>query len=242
MLQYLCLYEGGITMGRLFKVETHLHTAEGSACAKSSGAEMARAYKAHGYDTIIITDHFFGGNTAVPKNLPWEERIDRYFKGYENAKAEGDKIGLTVLPGMEWAYHGIEFLTYGLPKSWLCAHPEMEEWEPETFMEKAHMMDAFIVHAHPFRWSDTPMLYPLYVDGVEVYNAGNPDKANELAKDYAARFRLPTTAGSDEHNHAAFRGSGMAFQTPIATISDFIRAVRTNQPYEALLSDGKWSK
>lgn len=227
-------------MNRIYKVETHLHTSEGSACAKSSGTQMARAYKEHGYDTIIITDHFFGGNTAIPKNLPWEERIDLYFKGYENAKAEGEKIGLTVLPGMEWAYHGIEFLTYGLPESWIKAHPEMEDWTPETFMEKAHMMDAFIVHAHPYRWSDTPNLYPMYVDGVETYNAGNPEKANALAADFARRFRLPTTAGSDEHDHTHFRGAGMAFQTPISTISDFIRAVRTQMPYEPILSSGQW--
>lgn len=48
----------------MFGYETHLHTAEGSACASASGAEQARRYKALGYDGIIVTDHFF--NETVP--------------------------------------------------------------------------------------------------------------------------------------------------------------------------------
>lgn len=51
-------------MENLFTIETHLHTAQGSACAVSTGEEMARAHKAAGYDAIILTDHFFGGNTG----------------------------------------------------------------------------------------------------------------------------------------------------------------------------------
>ena len=110
-------------MDKLYTVETHLHTSQGSACAHSTGAEMARAHKAAGYDTIIITDHFFGGNTAVPRDLPWAQRIELFCAGYEQAKQEGDKIGLTVLFGWEWAWHGTEFLTYGLDKAYLLAHP-----------------------------------------------------------------------------------------------------------------------
>ena len=43
--------------------ETHMHTSEASACAGSTGAQMARAYKEAGYTGIIVTDHFFYGNT-----------------------------------------------------------------------------------------------------------------------------------------------------------------------------------
>ena len=77
-------------MENLFTIETHLHTAQGSACAVSTGEEMARAHKAAGYDAIILTDHFFGGNTAEPRDLPWAERIERYCAGYEQARAVGE--------------------------------------------------------------------------------------------------------------------------------------------------------
>ena len=57
----------------MFRYETHLHTAEGSACASASGAEQARRYKAIGYDGIIVTDHFFNGNCAVTNFDSWED-------------------------------------------------------------------------------------------------------------------------------------------------------------------------
>ena len=53
--------------------ETHMHTSEGSACGQSAGAEMARAYAENGYTGIIVTDHFFYGNTAADRRLPWSE-------------------------------------------------------------------------------------------------------------------------------------------------------------------------
>ena len=49
--------------------DTHVHTSEASACAKNTGAEMARAAKAAGYTGIIITDHAWNGNTLSNVNI-----------------------------------------------------------------------------------------------------------------------------------------------------------------------------
>ena len=58
-----------------FLYETHMHTCLASACGVSTGKEHAQFYKDAGYTGIIMTDHFFRGNTAVPRNLPdWKER------------------------------------------------------------------------------------------------------------------------------------------------------------------------
>ena len=37
-----------------YKYETHMHTSQGSACGRSTGAEMARAYKEAGYFLTVI--------------------------------------------------------------------------------------------------------------------------------------------------------------------------------------------
>lgn len=76
--------------------ETHLHTAEGSACGRNTGGEMAAACKEYGYAGIFVTDHNWGGNTAVDREKPWDEWVNEFCKGYESAKAEGDRIGLDV--------------------------------------------------------------------------------------------------------------------------------------------------
>lgn len=69
--------------------EVHLHTNAASACARSAGSEYISYYKNLGYDGIIVTDHFFNGNCCVPKDLPWDERVDIFCSGYEDARAEG---------------------------------------------------------------------------------------------------------------------------------------------------------
>ena len=108
-----------------FKYETHLHTSEASDCAESSGAELVDYYKAAGYAGFVVTDHFFNGNTCIPENLTWEERVNLFCKGYEKAAARGKAVGFDVFFGFEYNFLGTEFLIYGLGKTWLTEHPEI---------------------------------------------------------------------------------------------------------------------
>lgn len=121
----------------MYKYETHMHTREASACAWSSGAEMAEKYKSEGYTGIIVTDHFFNGNSAIPRDLPWKERIELYCKGYENAKARGDRIGLDVFFGFEYGDGGSDFLVYGLDKQWLIENDHILDIGLTNFLEYA---------------------------------------------------------------------------------------------------------
>ncbi len=131
--------------------ETHMHTCLASACGVSTGKEHARYYKERGYTGIIITDHFFGGNTAVDRSLPWEQRIDVFWRGYEDALEEGLKIGLDVFFGLEQNYSGDEFLIYGLTKDYMKAHPELEHWTRREQLECVHAQGGAVIQAHPFR-------------------------------------------------------------------------------------------
>jgi len=161
----------------MFRYETHLHTAEGSACASASGAEQARRYKALGYDGIIVTDHFFNGNCAVTNFDSWEDRVNKFCKGYENAKEEGDKIGLKVFFGLEYSYFGADLLTYGIDKDFLLANDNISDISFYQFADRVHKAGGVLVHAHPFREADWYIheikLLPKWIDGVEVYNSGN---------------------------------------------------------------------
>ena len=40
------------------KIEMHVHTSEGSSCAKAEAQEIVKAYGEAGYDAIVITNHF----------------------------------------------------------------------------------------------------------------------------------------------------------------------------------------
>lgn len=218
--------------------ETHLHTCQGSACGVSTGSEHARYYKRHGYQGIIITDHFFGGNTAVPDSLPWDKRIQRFCSGYEDALEEGRRIGLDVFFGWEQGYGDDEYLVYGLDKEWLLAHPEVERWSRREQLEGVHAAGGCVIQAHPFRtrgYIQHVRLGKRYADGAEVANGGNNGYNDAAAYRYAKEYGLVMTAGSDNHNAltAMLRPDtimGIELDEPLGSIHDLVRLIREHQP------------
>ena len=142
---------------------------------------MARAYQKAGYAGIVVTDHFFYGNTAADRSLPWKDWVEQFCKGYEHAKEEGDKIGLQVFFGWESGYHGTEFLIYGLNKEWLFEHPEIKDADVKEQYELVHAGGGIVSHAHPFREEDyipEIRLFPDCVDAVEGINATHESPAS----------------------------------------------------------------
>ena len=185
------------------RYETHLHTCQASARGRSTGAEHARFYKEKGYTGIIVTDHFFGGNVVrEARSGPWEERVARFCSGYEDAKAEGDRIGLDVFFAWEETFEGDDYLVYGLDKAWLLAHPEVEHWSRAEQFEQVHRYGGCVIQAHPFRcWdyiSQIHLSLPL-CDGVEVLNGGNLPLWDAYARRYAVDHGMYMTSGSDNH-------------------------------------------
>ncbi len=221
----------------MYKIETHLHTSEGSKCGAASGREQADARFAEGYSTIFVTDHFFRGNTRPDRRLPWKDYINEFCSGYEHAKERGDEIGLNVLFGFEDNFHGAEFLIYGIDKNWLLAHPEMIQWTPWEEYAKVHEAGGFMVQAHPYR--EAPYLfgislYPKYCDAVEVINASQTKAMNDRAKWYAEQYHLPVTAGSDIHSVIPI-GGGMLVPEEITTTEQYIELIRSGkQNYELI--------
>ena len=228
--------------------ETHIHTSEGSACSIATGQEMARACKEYGYTGIFITDHNWGGNTAVDRSLPWDEWVNVFCKGYENAKAEGDKIGLDVFFGYEAGFHGTEFLLYGIDKEWMLANPGIRQADIEEQYKLVHANGGMVIHAHPYReegYIPEVRLFPEWVDGVEGVNAmhsnshsrahNNPE-FDKRAIAYAKKHHFPMTAGSDIHTTNLF-GGGVAFKRKLASPADYIKAVLSGEDY--VLTNGE---
>ena len=216
----------------MFLTETHLHTSESSACGRATGAEQAEQYKALGYDTIFVTDHFMNGNSAVDRSLPWKEQVEAYCLGFENAKKRGDEIGLTVLFGIEYGWAASDFLVYGVDKEWLLGYPDTLRIDVREFCDRVHAAGGCIVQAHPFREADyisDIKLLPWHTDGVEVFNSGNrQDVFNDRARWYAEQYGKPMTAGSDCHAvDPNGRFAGVYTERKIETAADYVEAVNT---------------
>ncbi len=228
-------------MGYLY--ETHLHTCQGSACGVSTGKEHVRFYRDLGYTGIIMTDHFFGGNTSIPRNLSWEERIDLFFRGYEEALEEGLKVGLDVFFGLEQNFDHDEYLVYGLTKEYMKSHPEMEHWTRREQLDRVHEAGGAVIQAHPFRmraYMDIIRIGDLFADGAEAANAGNWPLDDARAYAYARRKNLLMTAGSDNHHSPKEQVFGVELEEKLTCIQDYARVILERKPIGLHVPEDRW--
>ena len=226
-----------------FLYETHMQTCQASACGKSTGKEHARFYKEQGFDGIILTDHFFGGNTSIDRSLPWEKRIDLFWSGYEDAKEEGDKIGLDVFFGLEQNIHFDEYLIYGLTKEYMKAHPEMEHWTRRQQLEEVHRAGGCVIQAHPFRirdYMDRIRIGVGYSDGIEVANAGNEPLDDARAWRYGQEKGLVMTAGSDNHRSPATTLFGVRLEKRLTSIDDYVKIILEKEEIGLYAPEGRF--
>jgi len=214
--------------------ETHLHTRDGSSCGVSSGREYVQRYLDLGYTGVIITDHFFNGNTRADRNLPWKKWVQEYCRGYEITREEGSRRGLDVFFGWEETIDGNDYLIYGLDKEWLLAHPEAAYWTPREQFYEVTRYGGCVVLAHPFRFAQNMNRVSDLngcVHGVEAANSGNSQISDALAWAYAKKLRVSATAGSDIHYAADIRTNtvfGVYLDKKMETIADYVIAVLNN--------------
>lgn len=233
--------------------ETHLHTKQASACSANTGYDMAKAAREAGYTGIIVTDHNWGGNTGIDRDLPWEEWIKEFEKGYLDAKRYGDTHDFDVFFGYEAGYEGTEFLIYGVDAAWMMAHPEIRTATVEEQYRLVHEAGGMVIHAHPYReeWYIPEIrLFPKHVDGVEGVNAThschlskshNVPEYDVRAIAYANKEGLPMTAGSDIHSTLMF-GGGTAFKRRLTSIKDYCEAIRSGEDYVITNGDVVYDK
>ena len=216
--------------------ETHMHTSPASGCSDTKGREYIPRYIDAGYSGMIITDHFFHGNTGIDRSLPWREFVNGFCAGYEDALNEGIKRNFPVFFGWEETFQGDDYLVYGLDKQWLLDHPEVIRYSRKEQYEQVKAAGGCVVQAHPFReahYIPAINLCPELADGIEIFNAGNEMKWNSLAFWWAGLLDLPVTAGSD--NHHANRMcpenlAGVILDHPLECIQDYVKVIKEQQP------------
>lgn len=234
---------GGNVM--LYKYETHTHTSEGSKCGKIDGASLVRFYKELGYTGVFITNHFFNGNTAVPRELPWNEWVKEYYRAYTICKEEGDRIGMDVFFGWEYSIQGNDFLIYGLGPGFLYDNPDQLSWTVRDYMKRVREAGGMVIHAHPFReadYIDHIRLIPRECDGVEVINTSMKNEVNRCAEWYAEQYGLIKSAGSDNHVGKRTKLGGVYLPERITDEQHFIRLMKDGRAelfFDRYDEDGK---
>lgn len=215
----------------MYKYDLHTHASGCSLCALRTPAEMARACYEAGLSGMVLTDHFLNGYTAVDRALPWEQKIRRYLQNYEEARAEGEKWGIDVLFGYEYATGGgMEVLTYGVTGEFLLQNPDLCDIPLADYARRVHGAGGYLSQAHPFRrrpyidGSVKPC--PQVLDGAEVINGGNDPAWDQEALAFARLHKLGFTAGSDAHDLPAVGRAGILSPRRLRTGAGLVELLR----------------
>jgi predicted metal-dependent phosphoesterase TrpH len=159
-------------------IDLHVHTSRYSGCAEFlAPREIAKRAREVGLDAVVLTDHDVLWENEERDTLQAENPEIRFFRGLE-CTTDG---GHLVLVGLEDA----GALTRGI------AFAEA--------IRLAHLQDAAVILAHPFRDSDPDKLPLGLVDAIEVASTSFHDGDTEASCALASRWGKPTVASSDAH-------------------------------------------
>lgn len=221
------------------KYEMHVHTAECDICAHVAAKDIVRMYQQKGYSGLVITDHYFAMSFDWFADDLTEgthyEFVDRWLRGYREAKKEGDKIGMTVLLGAEVRLDGPninDYLIYGIDEDFLFRAPYLNRLSSLQELISVLPENACVVQAHPFRDNMT-VQSPDLLFGIEVNNGGTELFRNDLARTFAAHYGKPMLSGSDFHHADHLARGGISTDADIQSIQDLVRVLRSGN-YELI--------
>ena len=178
--------------------------------------ELLAACRARGVDRVVVTDHWSIAGALAAQRLDAE----RVIVGEEVLTDKGELLAA--------------FVTEEIPRG----TPYREA------ISRLREQGAFISVSHPFdqrrsRWTQEDMeeLAPL-VDAIETFNSRNlSPRYNAEAAEFAKRFGLPGTAGSDAHTSEEVGRATM--KLPEFTDADSLRRVIREAEFQAQ-SSGPW--
>lgn len=181
-----------------FKTEAHAHVLPASKCSQISEEELGRYYADVGFDTVVLTNHFYIGSGCV--------NADDYLKCYYNTKKHAEKYGVNIVLGMEVRFVNDEnpindYLVYGVDEDDALKVEKLLEGTYNDFYEKFKNDKNVIVQAQPYR-ANMVLADINHLDGFELFNvhpnhAWYVGKALMLAKE---NKKLIVTGGTDFHH------------------------------------------
>jgi hypothetical protein len=223
---------------KTLKIDLHLHTLYGSACAYMDPDQLISQAKLIGLDGVCITEH----------NQLWDQAAIERLR---------DKHNFLIIGGVEVSTDLGEILVFGLHQSVLQVY---EAVQLRAMVDEA---DGIMVMAHPFRSEpelfshfdgvdsdrdrrllkeiqkvgQRPVFYLL--DALEIYNGRSGFKETAFTAAVAQFVNLPGTGGSDAHAILGVGACYTVFEETIRDERDLIKQIKQGRFYGV---DDRWRK
>lgn len=218
-----------------FKTELHCHSTTVSKCASATPETIVETYLAHGYTTVVLTDHFsrFTFNNKKHgdrRGHTHAQRVDFFLSGTEALRAAaGDR--LFVIQGCELRLNtdDNDYQIYGDSGDFLYANPDIMDIDIAELSRRTHEAGLLLIQAHPFR-NEMRISDPRLLDGIEIYNgAVGHDSRNDIALRWAERYpHLIRTSGSDYHRTSnGLVSGGIVTDEPITSNTQLVSVLRS---------------
>ena len=186
-------------------IDMHAHTPGISRCCRGDIETILKVAKENGIDGIVLANHY---QESYVENGDADAFARKYTDEYRKAKCLGEKIGVTVIYGMEVTMHrhdNSHLLIYGLPESFTEEFPTVYNMTQEELYNLVKSRGGLLIQAHPFRRAYYP-LDPRYLDGYEL--SCHPQYGSSCYNDVIAlttNNKALLTTGADYHHDVPYR-------------------------------------
>ncbi len=148
-------------------IDPHAHTRGISHCCRAEAEEVLETAKAHGFDGLVLTNHY---TENYYTDETYHEWIERYIEEWHRVCALAEQKGLRAFFGIEVTQEyepRLHMLVYGCDEDFLRTNQRLCELSLEELSAVCHAHGCALVQAHPFRNGAT-VQDTAYLDGLEI--------------------------------------------------------------------------
>ncbi|MBQ8639325.1 MAG: PHP domain-containing protein [Lachnospiraceae bacterium] len=209
-----------------YRTELHMHTSPASGCSEIPPQEAVETYSRLGYNSVVITNHFYKGMRFCEDR---EKCIETYLQDYDLAVETGKKLGVHVIFGCEIRFteNNNDYLLFGIDRNFLETAWESFDLGIEAFSRRYRKDGVMIIQAHPNR-DYMVKVDPQCLDGIEAFNLHPHHNSRVgLTASYAKSHGLLITAGTDYH-HPGHEGlTALRTKEEMKDQADLVRVLRS---------------
>lgn len=186
----------------MIKLETHLHAIGGSVCADGNSDLTVKKYIDAGYNAVVVTTHYSRNYYVSYPGQSHKEKIDYFFKVYDDFANIANQKGLKTFFGVEVRClpTNTEYMLIGFDREFLYNNIPLFCYSQQELFALAQKYGLFMYQSHPFRTNVTAG-DPKFMHGAESFNGHyHHINDNTNAKKFCEENNLVGLSGTDYHH------------------------------------------